>query len=227
MTYCLVSVAWKHLSNIQNVISDAKSSTLPPDEIVVIINPYNDSDTNDIRNFVKSCSDITRWVDCSDNIGCATAWNIGMFANTSDYCVVVNDDCRVGPGTYESMIAGFNDPKVGLVGVCGGGFAGDKVVTPQGFLFAVRKSALYDHGGFNEIASPLADEVEFGLRISRSYKSIIVDNCQYYHTHDISNNPCQPIKYLGQYINVRSKQLDNEWKLKLLQEQHNRDIGNI
>lgn len=226
MNYCLISIAWKSLQNIKNVIEDAHNSTLKPQEIVVIINPYNDQDTTEIRNYVKSDPRITRWIDCSQNIGCATAWNVGLFSNNCEYCVVVNDDCRVSNMTYENMIYSLAQDNVGMVGVELGGFDVDKVKTPKGFLFAIRKSILMKVGGFKEIASPLADEVELGLRLATTgYKLVQAPNCSWSHIHDISNDPHQPIKYLGNYINVRQRQLEVEPYLKFLQSKYNNELS--
>jgi GT2 family glycosyltransferase len=226
MSYCLISVAWKSLHNIKGVVDDASNSTLKPSETVVVINPYNDQDTTEIRNYVKSDSRITRWIDCSQNIGCATAWNVALHSNNCEYCIVVNDDCRVGHTTYENMMASLVQDRVGMVGVDLGGFDGDKVKTPKGFLFGVRKKVILEIGGFREIASPLADEVEFGLRVaSVGYSVTKAENCSWEHVHDISSNPNQPVKYLGNYINVRKRQLEVEPFLKFLQQAYNNKIS--
>ena len=80
-------------------------------------------------------------------------------------------------------------------------------------------------GGFNEIANPLADEVEFGLRVALTgHKIVQADNCSWSHIHDISNDPHQPIKYLGNYINVRQRQLEIEPYFKSLQSQYNKKL---
>lgn len=225
MSYCLISIAWKSLQNIRNVIEDAYQSSVRPSEIVIIINPYNDQDTTEIRNYVKSDNRITRWIDCSQNIGCATAWNVGLHSNNSKYCIIVNDDCRVGQSTYGNMLSCLSQEGVGMVGVDLGGFDGDRVQTAKGFLFGVYKKAVLEVGGFREIASPLADEVEFGLRVATAgYKIIKAENCSWDHVYDISNDPFQPIKYLGNYINVRQRQSQIEPYLKKLQWECNKKL---
>ena len=41
---------------------------------------------------------------CSQNIGCATAFNLGLAISDTDYIVCLSDDCSVGSITYQKMI---------------------------------------------------------------------------------------------------------------------------
>ena len=179
-------------------MDEAFASTLPPDEFIVIVNPYQPEVANELIQYVFSEPRITRYSLMSQNVGVATAWNLGMAMSTSDYIVILNDDCRVGQDTYEKMINEFSDPEVGIVGVLAGGFPEDPRMTAQGFLLAFSKKLFLDIGGYHEQSSPLADEVEYGLRAWASgYKTVIAPDCSWHHIHDISNNPNTVINYLG------------------------------
>jgi GT2 family glycosyltransferase len=198
MNYSIVVIAYKKLQNLINCIHDAFNSSLPPTEFIVIVNPYDKDETSKILDYVKNEPKITRWVYMSQNVGVATAWNLGMAISNSEYIVVLNDDCRVGPTTYENMILEFSDSDVGVVGVKWGGYIQDAAPTPQGFLIAYKKSMIKNIGGYSEKSSPLADEREFCLRaLANGYIAKVANNCSWHHIHDISNHPNTVIKYLG------------------------------
>lgn len=197
MNYSLITIGYKSLDNIIKSIEEAKNSTLPPKEIIVIINSYAYNDqTPKILQYVSSSKDITRWVYCSQNIGCAKAFNIGFSLATQEVMVALSDDCRVGPNTYELMMQEFNNHRVGIVGVKNG----DPFrVIAEGYLLAFRAQMIKEIGGYDEIASPLADETEFALRAyHHMWESAIAPGCQWSHVHDISNNPTHLINYLGE-----------------------------
>lgn len=198
MKYSIVVIAYKSLENLKKCILDAFSSTVPPTELIVVVNPYSDQETSSIVKYIQTESRVTRWAYMSQNVGVATAWNLGMAMSTLEHIVVLNDDCRVGPTTYENMISEFRDNDVGIVGVVWGGKPEDPAPTAQGFLLAYRQSMIKKIGGYSERSSPLADERELGLRaLANGYKTKIASNCTWYHVHDISNHPHTVIKYLG------------------------------
>jgi GT2 family glycosyltransferase len=198
MKYSIVVIAYKKLQNLINCLNDAFNSSIPPTEFIVLINPYDQEETARILDYVQKDSRITRWAYMSQNVGVATAWNLGMAMSNCEHIVILNDDCRVGPQTYSNMISEFNDNDVGIVGVEWGGFKTDALPTPKGFLLAYKKSMVKSIGGYSEESSPLADEREFGLRaLANGYKVVVANNCSWYHIHDISNHPDTVINYLG------------------------------
>mgnify|MGYP003149777753 CR=1 FL=1 len=158
MKYSIVTIGYKSFNNILNRVEEAFNSTLKPEEFIVVVNPYgNESETKKIVDFVRKDSRITRWVYCSQNIGCATAFNLGLAISDTEYIVCLSDDCEVGPITYEKMISSFKEESVGIVGVERGGLPGEPM-TPKGFLLAYRKKMVQDIGGYSEISTPLAVE---------------------------------------------------------------------
>lgn len=198
MSYSIVVIGYKSLQNIKDCVNEAYQSTSPPNEFVLIINPYDQQTGNEILSYAVSDQRITRYAYMSQNVGVATAWNLGMAMSTSDYMVILNDDCRVGDTTYEKMIQEFSDPEVGIVGVLAGGFPEDPRMTAQGFLLAYSKKLFLDIGGYHEKSSPLADEAELGMRAwANGYKTVIAPGCSWHHIHDISNHPATVINYLG------------------------------
>jgi GT2 family glycosyltransferase len=220
MSYSIVTIGYKSLKNIQTCINQAFSSTKPPDEFIVIINPYDHLESSKILDYVQKDSRITRWAYMSQNVGVATAWNLGMAMSTKEHIVVLNDDCQVGPTTYEKMINKFHNDKVGIVGVLWGGEPEDPAPSPQGFLLAFRKSMIQKIGGYSEYASPLADERELSMRaLANGYTLEVAEGCQWHHIHDISNNVHTVIKYLGsEWIPIKDQkktieQLDSIIKL--------------
>lgn len=201
MKYSVVTIGYKSFNNILSRVNEAFNSTLKPAEFIVIVNPYgNESETKKIVDFARNDSRITRWVYCSQNIGCATAFNLGLAISDTDYIVCLSDDCGVGSITYQKMIESFKDELVGVVGVEKGGFPGEPM-TPKGFLVAYRKKMVQDIGGYSEISTPLADEREFGMRaIYNGWKVNVPEGCEYIHVHDVSSNPNRPFMYLNKTV---------------------------
>lgn len=227
MNYSIVTIGYKSLQNIKACVDEAYQSTLPPNEFVLLINPYDQQTAKDILTYAASEPRITRYAYMSQNVGVATAWNLGMAMSTSDYIVVLNDDCRVGPQTYENMIREFSNPRVGIVGVESGGNPGDAKPTAKGFLLAFSKELFLNIGGYPEKSSPLADEVEFGLRAwANGYETAIAKNCSWSHIHDISNNPQTTINYLGSPWTPTKDQPDYLNYVKPVINQYNERIRN-
>jgi len=230
MSYAVATIGYKSVSNILRAVEEAYASSLAPDEFVVVINPYRDDNVGRMLEYVRNEERITRWALLSQNIGCAKAFNMGFSMCESDYVVALSDDCSVGPETYEGMISGFDAEDVGIVGVVGGGREGDAVTTAQGFLLTYRRDMVREIGGYDEIASPLADEREFGLRAAANgWKTNIVGGLPFHHIHDISNNPMDNINYMGEdmspkgvnpFQHVTQEQLDYKSHL------HNEAIRN-
>ena len=226
MSYSIVTIGYKSLQNIKNCVNEAYQSTLPPDEFILLINPYDEQTAKDILNYAISETRITRYAYMSQNVGVATAWNLGMAMSTSDYIVVLNDDCRVDTVTYEKMIKEFSDPEVGIVGVLAEGYPKNIKMTAQGFLLAFSKKLFLDIGGYHEMASPLADEVEYSLRAwANGYKTVIANGCSWHHIHDISNNPQTTINYLGSPWTPVKDQPETIKKIKQLVCKYNKVIN--
>lgn len=226
MKYSIIVIAYKKLQNLINCLHDAFNSSLLPTEVIVLINPYDQEETARIFDYVQKDSRITRWAYTSQNVGAATAWNLGMAMSNCEYMVVLSDDCRVGPTTYKNMISEFyNDDSVGVVGVEWGGKPEDAAPTPKGFLIAYKKSMVKNIGGYSEKSSPLADEREFGLRaLANGYKAKVANNCDWHHIHDVSNNPNAIIKYIGNEYTVSDCVAKYELEIKSSIEQYNKTI---
>jgi len=203
MKLSVATIGYKSLRNIQNVVGDIKESTIPA-ELVVVINNYGNV-SDGITDYVRSAP-VARWVRCSQNVGCAKAFNIGMSLCTGDVVVALNDDCRVGDDTYEKILEEFNDPRVGIVGVAEGRLKplsySEKCVdgtAVQGFLIAFRKKMLDEIGMYDPVASPLADEVELQLRaVVAGWKIVIARDVMWQHVFDISCNTQTKIMYQGE-----------------------------
>lgn len=225
MSYTLITLGWKSLQNIKNVYEDALNSTLPPNEFVVIINPYDISETDKIISFVTK-QEKTRYIICSNNIGIGVAWNLGMYISKTKQVIIVNDDCRVGKDTYKKIIDEFDkDDRIGGVGVKWGNPT-DKRPTPEGFLIAFNLNMIFDIGGYKEFYNPLADERELCLRgWIHGWKSSIAEGCEYSHVHDISNNPYQPIPYLGDTLIPRHFQERMEPVIKKYIDEYNKRLS--
>ena len=210
MKYSITTIGYKSAENIKRAVEEAFIySTFKPTEFVVVINPYefNIAETERILAYVKAEPRVTRWAYMSQNVGCAKAFNIGFKLCEEEFIVALSDDCRVGPSTYSRMISGFSDPFVGVVGVESGGKPEeDATITAKGFLLAYRKSMIDKIGGYDEIASPLGDEREFGLRAAiNGYRTVIVPGCEWHHIHDISNHPTDKINYFGRVISPKGE----------------------
>lgn len=236
MKYAIATIGYKSATNIQKAVEEAFIySTVKPTEFVVVINPYefNLSETERILSYVKADPRVTRWAYMSQNVGCAKAFNIGFKLCEEELIVALSDDCRVGPLTYGKMISGFSsngfdNPLIGIVGVEAGGKSEDAVTTAKGFLLAYRKSMIDKIGGYDEVASPLGDEREFGLRAAVSgYQTKIVTGCEWHHIHDISNHPTDKINYFGKIMSPKGENPFQDRTEGILQtkiNEHNRKL---
>lgn len=205
MNYSIVTIGYKSLENIKRCVEEAYSSTIPPSEFVVVINPYvYNQQTQSIVDYVCNEKRITRFAYMSQNIGCAKAFNLGFSLCLGDKIVALSDDCRVGPTTYEKMLSAFCHDKVGIVGV-EGGLPIKNFVPAKGFLLMFNKKMIEEVRGYDEEASPLADETELALRAKTfGWESVIAKDCQWYHVHDVSIHVHQPINYMGMQITPES-----------------------
>lgn len=200
MNYSLITIGYKSVSNVLSALTEAKNSTIPPKETIVIYNPYQNVDI-----FLETNKRVDKYALLSHNIGCCKAFNLGLKMCSEQYAVVLSDDCRVGINTYEKMLNEFNDPKVGIVGVESGGSYNEKSIA-KGFILMLSIKMINEIGGYDELASPLADETELGYRAwANGWKTAIAPNCQWHHVHDISNNPYAEINYLGQIVSPMGK----------------------
>lgn len=209
--YSLITLGWKSLDNIKAVYKEAEESTHKPKEIIVVNNYYNSTVGSEIESFLTKAPK-TKYVLPYANIGIGLAWNLAMYMSSSQYCIIVNDDCRVGKNTYELMMREFEkEDMVGSVGVCWGENPQDKKPTPQGFLIGFNMKMILSIGGYKEFYNPFADERELCLRGWVSgWSSVVAPNCEYQHVHDISNNPEQEIPFMGKRIVPRRIQEKTE-----------------
>ena len=146
----------------------------------------------------------------------------------SEYIVLINDDCRVGPSTYERMIDAFDSPRVGIVGAEAGGRDGDAVRTAKGFLLAFRRSMLEEIGGYDEGASPLADERELGLRAAKEgWVTNFAEGAEYSHVHDISNHPEDIIVYMGEKISPKGENAFQHTTQDILDKKSNEHLATL
>lgn len=201
MDYSVITIGYKSLNNIVARVNDAYNSTITPKEFIVVINNYSNDITSKIVDYVIKEPRITRWALISQNMGCAKALNLGFDLCHEEYMVALNDDCSVGNQTFELLVKGFDSPKIGITGVEAGHTFGDKYVAAKGFLLAFRKSMIDDIGGYDTTISPLACEREMCLKAQhKGWELKIVPGCQWFHIHDISNNPHTVINYLGKQL---------------------------
>ena len=202
MDYSIFTIGWKSLNNVKLCVKEAYSSTLPPSEFCVVVNPYGE-DTQKIIDYCVNEEKITRYAILSQNVGCGRAFNMAFNMCNFPYVVVLNDDCRVGPHTYEKMIREFEDEKVGIVGVERGGRPEHKRMTVKGYLLAYRLEMISDIGGYNMSNGPLADEHGLGLKAwANGWESVVAEGCEWHHVHDISSFPDQNIPFMGKPFNV-------------------------
>jgi GT2 family glycosyltransferase len=220
-TYSLVILGYKSLDNLKRALAEAELSSLPPTEIVIIINYYSDI-SKKILDFVQQDNRVTRWAYSSQNMGIATGWNLGINLSTIDRVIVLSDDCSVKANTYKTMVAGFDNPKAGIVGPKGGSFLGISHVT--GCLFAVSKKMTSLIGGCSELSTPLGDEVEFCFRAKANGWDVIYVDAPHSHTFNISAKPNETINYLGIEMKVKDFQ---KVRIPLLHQQIAKHIKKI
>jgi O-antigen biosynthesis protein len=123
-----------------------------------------------------------RTVDLGENRGVAPGWNAAARAATGDVLVFANDDAELGPGSL-SMLADAlaARPDVGAVSPVGTrwdipgsahrSFASTEGLAPgtlvecevvAGYLFACRRDAYLEVGGFDEFYAPASwEEIDF------------------------------------------------------------------
>ena len=197
-------VAYKSADNLGARLREIQGSDVQPDEVVVIVNPGPDEAENEeIKQRVQVSPVVTRYSINSQNIGVATAFNLAIFTSTTDYVIMLNDDCSIGRTAIGDIVDGFNSDSVGIVGVIAGGPGpyGVKGLTyAQGFLIAFRRKMVKKIGGYSELASPLACETELTCRASYHGWSTVIKPTVWSHVHDISNHPSDTINYLGKDV---------------------------
>jgi GT2 family glycosyltransferase len=199
---------------IKDTLVDIQKNVRIPYEIIIIGN----GDDPELKQFVMSHPQVTRYCINSENVGVARSWNIGAQLAECDVLCYLNDDVSIGVGALESLYEQLlADPKIGELGPSRSfrrdcahyEYAkGDKPVDVDavlGFCFLLRASTPHDLGGFDVNYSPAGcEEIDISYRIRAAGLRCIVGTqapIKHFHHHGVSAYKVD-IRYLGKTIDT-------------------------
>jgi len=203
------------LDRLTSSVEAAARQDYPKDlyEVVVVDNGPTDSEEQFMRLFVGVSEVDVRYV-WEPQLGLHWARNTGAEDARGEVLAYTDDDAEVGPGWIAALAACFQDPEVGAaggpiklrwtsppppwapsLGLYGAlDYGGESVLlssprTIHGANFSVRRSALYETGGFNAdlIGPRIVSDGETGLchKLYRaSWKLAYTPDAVVYHVQD-------------------------------------------
>ena len=199
---------------IKDTLADIQKNVRIPHEIIIVCN----GDDPELKQFVMSHPQVTRYCINSENVGVARSWNMGAQLADSEVLCYLNDDVSIGVGALESLYEQLlADPKIGEIGPSGSFWRdcahyeyaeGDKPVDVDavlGFCFLLRASTLHELGGFDVNYSPAGcEEIDMSYRIRAAGLRCVVDTqapIKHFHHHGVSAYKVD-IQYLGKTIDT-------------------------
>lgn len=199
---------------IVDVLADIKKNVKANYEVIVVCNGIDE----ELRQFVRTSLDITRYCLNSDNVGVARAWNMGAQLADGDILCYLNDDVSVGPDALESLATQLvADPLVGQIGPAGSYWRDCKherfVETDgpteadvvSGFCFLLRTETFHRLGGFDVGYTPAGcEEIDLSYRVRQSGLKCIVDPrsaFKHFHHHGVSAFNTD-IHYMGKVVDT-------------------------
>lgn len=199
---------------IVNVLTDIKKNVRANYEVIVVCNGIDE----ELRQFVSTSPDITRYCLNSENVGVARAWNMGAQLADGEILCYLNDDVSVGPGALESLATQLMaDPLIGQIGPAGSywrdckheRFVETNVPTEadvvSGFCFLLRSETFNRLGGFDVNYTPAGcEEIDLSYRVRQSGLKCIVDPrsaFKHFHHHGVSALNTD-IHYMGKVIDT-------------------------
>jgi GT2 family glycosyltransferase len=201
---------------IVDTLEDIRKNVKASYEVIVVCN----GNGQELRDFITSSSDISRYCMNSENVGVARSWNMGAQLADGDILCYLNDDVYVGPGAMESLAEQlFADPGVGQIGPAGSywrncrherfaeGNGPVDVDVVSGFCFLLRASTFHQLGGFDISFTPAGcEEIDLSYRIRKAGLRCVVDpraDFKHYHHHGVSAYKTD-IHYMGRSIDTAS-----------------------
>jgi GT2 family glycosyltransferase len=199
---------------IVDLLIDLKNNVSANYEIIVVCNGTDP----ELREFVQSSPDITRYCLNSVNVGVARAWNMGAQLADGDILCYLNDDISIAPGALERLAQTIReDFTIGQIGPAGSfwrdcqhhSFAeldtlGDVNVV-SGFCFMLRAATFHQLGGFDVNFSPAGyEEIDFSYRVRKAGLRCVVDPnaaIKHFHHHGVSAQRTK-ISYLDHVIDT-------------------------
>lgn len=201
---------------IKDTLTDIKKNVKIPHEIIVVCN----GDDPELREFITTHPQITRYCINSQNVGVARSWNMGAQMADAPVLCYLNDDVSIGVGALESLHQQLiADPQIGEIGPSGSFWRdcahyeyveGSEPVSADvvlGFCFLLRASTFHELGGFDVNFSPAGcEEIDLSYRIRAKGLKCIVDpraSIKHYHHHGVSAYRVD-ITYLGKTIDTHT-----------------------
>jgi GT2 family glycosyltransferase len=201
---------------ILDLLADIKKNVKTDYEVIVVCNGVDE----ELRQFVRTSSDIDRYCLNSVNVGVARAWNIGAQLASGDILCYLNDDVSVGFGALESLATQLlADPLVGQIGPAGSYWRNcqhDKFVESteptaasvvSGFCFLLRAETFHRLGGFDIAYTPAGcEEIDLSYKIRQDGLKCIVDprvEIKHFHHHGVSAVRTE-VHYLDQVIDTET-----------------------
>ena len=110
----VIIITFKRIKNVVDILNDLKSQSFREFEVIVV----SDGCKTAFEKRIKCYSELFP-IQCFDTgliskYGLATARNMGLKNAKSDYCILIDDDCRISKYFIESHY--FNREKLTIVG---------------------------------------------------------------------------------------------------------------
>jgi GT2 family glycosyltransferase len=118
-TYPLVSIVILTFDNLKHTrlcIESIYSKTAYPNFELVVVDNGSSDETPNYLTALKQSHDNVRVILNKENLGFASANNIGIQESKGAYIILLNNDTIVTRGWINGLIRHFKDPQVGMVG---------------------------------------------------------------------------------------------------------------
>jgi len=202
MRVAVICAVCNEEKNLPRLIAALKRQTRKPDEIFFVDDGSADGTLHLLRVYADQDPSIR--IETQANRGPAAARNLAWRLTQAEICVFTDGDCVPDNDWLETVIRGFDSPKVGAVAGTYrtlnttsilARFIGleiawryrhvrGEVDVHGSYNLAVRRHVLEEVGGYNEIYRvPSGEDWDLTYKISRFYKIIFIPEAVVGHSH--------------------------------------------
>tara|TARA_Y100001968_G_C19412862_1_gene747320 strand:+ start:566 stop:1471 length:906 start_codon:yes stop_codon:yes gene_type:complete len=101
----IIIVTYKRIDCVKNLLDDLKQQSFKSFEVILISDGCNTSKDKSIRNYMKFFRIKTYDTGLDKEYGLARSRNLGINKANGDYCILLDDDCRIKENfVYEHYI---------------------------------------------------------------------------------------------------------------------------
>ena len=110
----VIIITYKRINNVIYILNDLKSQSFREFEVIIVSDGCKTAYDKRIKVFSEFFPIQYLDTGLSTKYGLATARNIGIKNSKSDYCILIDDDCRISKDLIENHY--FNREKLTIVG---------------------------------------------------------------------------------------------------------------